>query len=551
MHNNRGITMLALVITIVILLLLAAVTIQLTLGNDGIIAKSTDARIKQAKTELIDTARVEYSTLNMRATANDKEPPTPEMVLEQQGFLSRYNIVGENITDKNGNVIAAKEEVLNSLRRNSITSPSSTAETQEQQTPVAEEDKDKMILKLRVTAEEKDIYFGAMGDTKTYYPIKIDYGNGTTDNILDFNGGKKVKYPRGEYIIKVEEPEYFTMGGRIKQLLGEGAEVEIVKWGKIREKNEENYIQIDNVSKIHEPEPDKIPVIYRNAKFSTMPEWLYSKKVTSKVMSKIRYNANLTEIPKDIFKNCVNAENFAESFLGCTNIQQIPEELFKYNTKAKIFKAIFYECSKITEIPKDLFRYNEDVRKIEGSFASCTAIMEIPEELFKYNTKLESVNWTFSGCVGITEIPENLFKYNGNIRDFSITFRGCHNITTVPKDLFKNNIHARYFTYTFENCVNLTTIPEELFKYNVNTEKFAYTFLRCTKLRNIPDRLISYNIRVKDVSQMFNGCKELQVIPNEILDCVNKVEQRGGVIKEIFKNCTAASNYNSLPQDMR
>ena len=63
MHNNRGITMLALVITIVILLLLAVVTIQLTLGNDGIIAKSTDARIKQAKTELIDTARVEYSTL--------------------------------------------------------------------------------------------------------------------------------------------------------------------------------------------------------------------------------------------------------------------------------------------------------------------------------------------------------------------------------------------------------------------------------------------------------------------------------------------------------
>lgn len=93
MHNNRGITMLALVITIVILLLLAAVTIQLTLGNDGIIAKSTDARIKQAKTELIDTARVEYSTLNMRATTNDKEPPTPEMVLEQQGFLSRYNII--------------------------------------------------------------------------------------------------------------------------------------------------------------------------------------------------------------------------------------------------------------------------------------------------------------------------------------------------------------------------------------------------------------------------------------------------------------------------
>ena len=50
--NKKGITLIALVVTIVVLLILAGVTINLLLDENGIIVKSKDARIEysQAKT---------------------------------------------------------------------------------------------------------------------------------------------------------------------------------------------------------------------------------------------------------------------------------------------------------------------------------------------------------------------------------------------------------------------------------------------------------------------------------------------------------------------
>ena len=49
MKNNKGITLVALVVTIVVLLILAGVSINLVLGNNGIIAKAQDAETKSAE----------------------------------------------------------------------------------------------------------------------------------------------------------------------------------------------------------------------------------------------------------------------------------------------------------------------------------------------------------------------------------------------------------------------------------------------------------------------------------------------------------------------
>ena len=49
MKNNKGITLVALVVTIVVLLILAGVSINLVLGNNGIIAKAKEAQRKSAE----------------------------------------------------------------------------------------------------------------------------------------------------------------------------------------------------------------------------------------------------------------------------------------------------------------------------------------------------------------------------------------------------------------------------------------------------------------------------------------------------------------------
>ena len=56
MKNNKGITLIALVITIIVLLILAGVSISLVVGNNGVLTRATNAvsenRKRTAKEEL-------------------------------------------------------------------------------------------------------------------------------------------------------------------------------------------------------------------------------------------------------------------------------------------------------------------------------------------------------------------------------------------------------------------------------------------------------------------------------------------------------------------
>ena len=139
--NKNAITLIALVITIVIMLLLAAVAIQLTIGENGLIVKATKAKAEQAKSELYDVAKLEYLNLKTIAATNNQPEPKVEAVLSETNFLSKYNVVGDNIIDKNNEVIDTKENLLKELEKLSTSSDDNT---------VAEIDKDKLIIKVNV-----------------------------------------------------------------------------------------------------------------------------------------------------------------------------------------------------------------------------------------------------------------------------------------------------------------------------------------------------------------------------------------------------------------
>ena len=53
LQKKKGITLIALVITIVIMLLLAGVAIQMSLGENGIITKSAQAKKRTGKSRAI------------------------------------------------------------------------------------------------------------------------------------------------------------------------------------------------------------------------------------------------------------------------------------------------------------------------------------------------------------------------------------------------------------------------------------------------------------------------------------------------------------------
>ncbi len=410
--KKNAITLLALVITIVIMLLLAGVAIQMTMGENGLIAKSVQAQKEQAKAELYDTAKLSYTSLNAKALENGQPSPQAELALSTTEFRDRYDIVGDNITDKKGTVIDTKENVLNVI--SGLKGASEDAEISmkgeyvEKPWPkkvagvtIPEEDKDKMILKVKVLRKTEIEYAITCGGNETVTPekiVNIDFGNGVSRDITDYKYGREsMEYEPGEYIVKIKKFSDFTTE------ITEDYEIEILQWGNITEKvNEENLLTIQNVSKIYEPEPDRIPVTYMESKITEIPEWLFSRKVTSRRMSSIDGNENITSIPEGLFKNNVNVADFSRTFRGCTGLTSIPEGLFKNNVNATYFSSTFSDCTGLRSIPEGIFKNNVNVINFESTFYGCTGLTSIPERIIEFakkvNNKGGSTDRMFSNC---------------------------------------------------------------------------------------------------------------------------------------------------------
>lgn len=70
MKNNKGITLVALVVTIVVLLILAGVSINLVLGDNGIVKKAQDAKTKSAEASENDLKGMNSLIEQMESTLN-------------------------------------------------------------------------------------------------------------------------------------------------------------------------------------------------------------------------------------------------------------------------------------------------------------------------------------------------------------------------------------------------------------------------------------------------------------------------------------------------
>ena len=111
MKNNKGITLVALVVTIVVLLILAGVSINLVLGNNGIIAKAQEAKTKQAEASQNDlkgmNSLIEQmeSTLNGSGNGGKTEPETvPYLPSDDFHYDTSTSVdTGLVIKDANGN----------------------------------------------------------------------------------------------------------------------------------------------------------------------------------------------------------------------------------------------------------------------------------------------------------------------------------------------------------------------------------------------------------------------------------------------------------------
>lgn len=448
LKNTNAITLLALVITIIIMLLLAAVAIQMTFGENGLIIKATQAKIQQAKAELYDTAKLSFLNLKTKALENGLTEPEVELAITTSEFISKYNVVGDNITDKNNEIIDTKDNLFKMLSE-SVSSSNMPY--------IANEDKDKLILELNVTTTSDLEVINFMSSD----PVKVEFDDGTIG---------EAKYPGcfcptvtktfspGKYIVKFVGAVSYHLSGITVKIDSTKAHFNILNWGK----DPLSYTGIDlyGVDKIYAPEPDFLAVAYRSAIFNKIPKNLFSKKSNNNtyVSSFIDCN-NITEIPEDLLKNWVNLET-APSFSNCKNLQHIPENLFKYNTNIINFNSTFEGCT--CAIPENIFKYNTKAKSFYATFAFVDT--NIPENVFKYNILAENFRATFFKAK-ITAIPENIFEHNINANNFDQTFEGCSKLLYVPPKIIDKVLSAPNHNITFSACTsvsNYSQIPSSI-----------------------------------------------------------------------------------------
>ena len=108
LKTSNGITLIALVITIIVLLILAGISISMLSGDNGVLQRATDAKIKSDEAQIKERIQLAYYS----ALTGGKGSYTKDSLMEElkNEFTTDYDV--DDSDDKNWKMIAHGQEVI-------------------------------------------------------------------------------------------------------------------------------------------------------------------------------------------------------------------------------------------------------------------------------------------------------------------------------------------------------------------------------------------------------------------------------------------------------
>ena len=596
MRGQNGITIVALIITVIIMLILTGVVINGITKENGLIKGTNEAVILSSLKE-VDEALNEYSTKQagkkIRQGDYSGEMNMQELVdlgilkkievgdtlrtigiiqdLKKIGIKGKLGKGAKKIEQDNINTLSEISDVYaidfedNMLYyiKGDVWSITGTKTIREINQVALE--KKKFITTWEV-GEGESIVLPIIQNNKLTYNCEVeiiyeDENKNQTleqklnikDNIKDENGNnikltaEEFKNIRtitfnntGKYIIKINGVcDFFSFDSVYGITTSKDNITEIIQWGDVQFGGENLYGRV---------------IFYNCANLRgniPSPSEKSFKNIHS-FASFFKNCKNLTgSIPKDLFRGCINAKNFDGAFYGCSGLTgNIPEGLFddcpNIENLGKGRNGTFYGCSGLTgEIPKGLFKNKPNLTYLSHTFSECSGLIgNIPEDLLENCPNIEIVEGIFSKCSNISGISKNLFN-NNNGENNKITamwgaFERCSSIKEIPEGLFDKCTEVKKFGVTgwgyggiFEYCTTLTTIPENLFINCTKAEDFARAFCHCTNVVQIPENLFYTNSK--------NG--EEVAISVSFRKSFSSCTNLQTVPENLFANCTNAKDF--------
>ncbi|MCI8636726.1 MAG: hypothetical protein HFJ36_02530, partial [Clostridia bacterium] len=118
---NRGITLIALVITIIILLILAGVAIATITGENGLLTKANNAKIATEIADIKEEIQTEILGKQAENEGNISDDTLKE-ILEKYGVLSKEgeNLIDKILTTTNGNYEIKVSDIFNGTTKKDV-----------------------------------------------------------------------------------------------------------------------------------------------------------------------------------------------------------------------------------------------------------------------------------------------------------------------------------------------------------------------------------------------------------------------------------------------
>lgn len=523
----KGITLIALVVTVVILLILAGISINLVLGENGIISKAQESRLKSDNATVSDSLKM---------------------------MIARYSIddMGEGKTD-----------VLARLNSDGITDANDVINV-----PV-------LVGKKLGTGNgsgTKDVY--VIKDNKLYYydkkGEKTDLGDIAN---LQFSGDKQesgifVITSDGTVYMKDRQSGFYSNEyERSTKEVIIPSEINGIKVKKLGDYMFCNYNALESVGI-----PDSVTeigngvfygcwkianiVIPDNVKSIGKEAFLDCKKLTSVIIPD-----GVTSIGDMAFTGCSGLENIKMpeniqyvgdfAFEGTKWLKTLPEGLLYFGNILYAYNGEIPQGTTI-EIKDGVTRINGEAFSNQKGLIAIKipdSVKNIGESAFRGCSELTSIiipdsvtsigEYAFANCTKLASIimPENIKDLNVNVFE-GTAYLNNPGAIYIGNTLYKYNDYEGGISLTikdgieeidqgiFSNCEYLTSIimPDTV------TEVASYAFINCASLTSVK---LSSNIN--EISNYtFSGCTSLSniVIPASVVNIGDSA----------FESCTSLTN---------
>ena len=359
--NNKAITLIALVVTIVVLLILAGVSISMLTGENGIITQANTAKTETRGGEVEEKVNLWKVEKNTQEYSNT-ETKTEEQLLEE---LLSNKLVYENELNRGEKTITIGSRVI-------------SYNLNEKYVPM-EPDTGKEALILEYTLNAGDVvglpyrlnyWDNEDNEQNAIFDFEIDWGDGQKDTITNDNIESK------------SEHTYSNSG--IYDITIRGT-FEVLSTCRVDEA-EERWVFAENINKLTKVKQwgtTNLKNIYLG-EISGLKEIVTSTQGSFKNLLYASFYEceGLIQIPNKLFANCSKVTDFEGAFYGCTSLTTIGDSIFANCSNATDFSYVFKNCTSLTTIGDNIFLNCSNVTDFEGAFYGCTSLITIGNNTF-------------------------------------------------------------------------------------------------------------------------------------------------------------------------